>query len=321
MEQALAEHPEKPPVQDISKLKSHSELVETVANMLKTVKTDEELDAQKTFFKECLLCAKQLKGGLDKSTSDVMSHLKSVEKQNTRRQELEARQKMKEELGQAERAAKAKATAVMKKDPDARLIYQLDVSKLLTVTEFTKVDEVQDWSQPWLIKGSKEAEEYCTQLTVAKQLTGFGGQYKRGQDYATSGRSSSPMPVTCKSETDAFFSLRLPKGMLDISDIPQGPGFMNTSFMWGFAPDMKWVGLAPTAAALTRVVAMGEARLRVESRQSFACHYCCVGRLCACFACCALFLGTRRSGLSCSSSQPCWPRQATPATWTSSSPT
>jgi hypothetical protein len=70
------------------------------------------------------------------------------------------------------------------------------------------------------------------------------------------------MPVSCKSETDTFFSRHSPKGMLDISDIPQGPGFMNTSFIWGFAPDMKWVGLAPTAAALTRIVAMGEALRR-----------------------------------------------------------
>ena len=155
-----------------------------------------------------------------------------------------------------------KAEAVVKKEPDAKPIYQVDVSKLPLPSAVKDIGEVTDCSLPWLAASSKEVEDCCTQMNVAKPLAAFGDQYKRGQDYTTAGRSSCPLPSNCKREADAFFKTHSPEDVMDISDIPQGPGFMSTSFKWGFAPDMKWVGLAPTAAALIRSVCVGEARQR-----------------------------------------------------------
>lgn len=136
---------------------------------------------------------------ISKAVVDVKSHL------GTRR--AEASRAVKRKVDDAEKSAikkareEATATAqAIKKQKDAqevKPIFQAEFVGIKTMAEVSGDQVVPNWSQPFVRVKSEGGDLWAGELKVQKALTAFGGQYKRTEEAAGTGRAQyrSTMPL------------------------------------------------------------------------------------------------------------------------------
>lgn len=257
---ALALNADKPPVQNPEDLLPHSSLNE-FANTVLDATSIEAVNDMKVKWKTWFQCARQLKIGLDKSNHDVNSHVTLIEKNKQKLADREAKNKLKEQSREQQAQAKVKMEKVTQKETKDEPIYKVSMDVLPQIAVFQDAQGDDLWGFPWVSRRCEVVEAWAQTEAVAKQFPVFGGIYKKGADYIESGRSSALMPASTKEECNALWKDYIPNNVMDISDIAGGPSFMANSFLYGFAPDMKWVGFTPSSSAIVRVLTMGQVPL------------------------------------------------------------
>lgn len=114
-----------------------------------------------------------------------------------------------------------------------------------------------NWAMPFVRRKSEAADLWAGDPQVQKALTTFGGEYKKG---VSGDRAQFPFEDTDsiqRMNTMVDSENMRPPMVADIKDVSGGMSFQDSSWMFGYTPQMKWVGLAPNCAAIQRWLALG----------------------------------------------------------------
>lgn len=153
----------------------------------------------------------------------------------------------------------ARTAAVLAKVPKMRVVS----------SELEALKNVETWEAPWVREGENVLALWANDKKVCKTLSAFGSQYSKLNDCRSTGRTQYPLQVgKGKEETEATLSQYLHPSICDLSAVAGGPAFMKAMWMFGFAPDMKACGMAPSCSATYRILNAGATHLLIVDTDS-----------------------------------------------------
>lgn len=201
---------------------------------------------------------------ISKAVADVKSRLGTRRAEASRAIKRKADDAEKSAIKKAREEATATAQAIKKqKQKDAqevKSIFQAEFVGIKTMAEVSGDQVVPNRPQPFVRVKSEGGDLWAEELKVQKALTAFGGQYKRTEEAAGTGRTQHPFDdATGLTETMKMVETQnmSPPKLADLSKVAGGASFQESAWMFGYTPEMKFAGLGPTCAAIQRWLTLG----------------------------------------------------------------
>ncbi|CAE7366353.1 unnamed protein product [Symbiodinium sp. KB8] len=129
------------------------------------------------------------------------------------------------------------------------------------MTELSSLESIGNHiDEPWVLRSSSAVATWKNLDVVAVRLSEFASLYKKGAGFKAEQRAQAIIAAKQgKEETSSMFAKFIPSDkMLDIEAVPGGTDFMANVWHFGYAPKLAGCWLAPNAAAMCRVLVMGQ---------------------------------------------------------------
>lgn len=199
---------------------------------------------------------------LGKICDDIQTHIKTRQREITRRQQREAQEQRTQQLRHVREEAKKAADAIKAKSKPAEIeavIFNVDLAAIDPVHVVKGTWENPDWSQPVCIQDIESLTLLLGTRGVQNALVSWAAQYGKTNPAKQTGRAQFPLQTKFgKEEITAFFEEHGPQNQVDIAKVEGGKVFMESVWLVGYTSSMQWCGLAPNASAFARIMALGE---------------------------------------------------------------
>ena len=232
-------------VREIQKISNAKDVAEHQTKIMKTLLPTVEL-----FLK-----------GVFKVITDVANYIKQKEKNQQR---AEAKKKKEEDQADIERAKEAARTAAAKVkmfNKQAHKIFGLKESMWIPVHERqgANFDVDGHLDSPWVLRKSDAAKTWRNLPEASLKLSEFGGSYRKAPSCKQDNRAMAPvLSKHGKEEAESMIKSVFPATKnLNMTSLKEASNFENNMWYWGFDSKLSGGFLAPNAAAMLRVVAMG----------------------------------------------------------------
>ena len=138
-------------------------------------------------------------------------------------------------------------------------MYSLDLRAVPTVVEVKDKMESDNWAEPVLFKNLAPVTLLLAETPLQNALDSWARQYKKAADTKENSRGQYPLQLKAGKEAVIdFFSKHGPPNQVDNSGVNGGPVFMQTCWLYGYLPEMKFCGMAPNSAPLCKLMVLGE---------------------------------------------------------------
>lgn len=229
----------------------------------------DELEEYMAKWDSALKAAGSICSALMQSAQDVTNHWSGVLSKVKRKEKQEASLVQAAQLDKVREEAKRQAEAIKAKHQPVRQpmpsLFVVDVGDLCS-----GVCEVKEppanmtvFEMPFFVPAGscEQIALWLGDATVQKGLTSYAVSYKKSKDLATTGRAQQPLDLKHgKPAADALMEAWKPRSALDISAIDGGASFMSGIWMFGYLPEMKFVGFTPNNCAQAKLMALGEVK-------------------------------------------------------------
>ena len=243
---------------------AHAELTDLMVEML-SLESDgaRRYQAIKSSWEKAIHAVSQMADGTHKSSSDLMGHLSTKERELKRAAVREANAREKEMLDQVKRDAKEQADQIRAKRSTPKEIvikpiYGIDLpeEKVPKMCEL-KAGDVPDYLLPFKCEASEKLHLWVAGPAVQKALNSFGGQYKKSDDFTEKGRSQHPLLSKFGREETAEYMAEILPEVLDIKKIVGGESFMSQYWLYGLDADSRLCSSPPNGAHMVKVLVAG----------------------------------------------------------------
>ena len=113
--------------------------------------------------------------------------------------------------------------------------------------------------EPWVMRSTEQSKTWRNNADASVKLAEFGGAYRKAPSCKNDSRVMAPvLSKNGKEQAASLMAGVFPTNKkLDMSSMKDGQNFDNNMWYWGFDAKMSGGFLAPNAAAMVRVGAMG----------------------------------------------------------------
>ena len=277
VEDLLKNNPEMLPVQEehVQHLQSFSKLQDGIDKVVAAATTVAQMEEAKEAWGAKKLALKSLEKGVNQATKDAKSRKAQQEKEVQRKAQAEQRKKDREQVDafkeQSDQRAKAllagKKGGVSKKGYVACefMFDKMSQSALpegFSLQSFTEVEvgKLPNMSGPWVLKGAAAVavDKWSSNAIVTKTTQAYAVKYKAFPDYLNRGRVSAAFEAKHGHEnTVDMFSGMIPPAK-NMEAFPASQTFQNTTWLAGYSPEMRFVGLQANGALTLKTMAMGQ---------------------------------------------------------------
>lgn len=277
IEVLLKNHPDMLPVQEehVKHLQAFSELHDAIDKNVAAATTVALLEEAKETWGAKKLAVKSLEKGVNQATKDAKSRKAQEEKEMQRKAKAEQKKKDREQVDafkeQSDQRAKAmlaeKKSGVSKKGYVACQFMneKKSVDGLpsgFTIHPFTEVEvgKLPSMSAPWVLSGAAAVavDKWSTNAIVSKTTQSYAVKYKAFPDYLNRGRVSAALEAKHGHEnTVEMFSGMIPPTK-NMQAFPASQSFQNTTWLAGYSPEMRFVGLQANGCLTLKTMAMGQ---------------------------------------------------------------
>ncbi|CAE7254082.1 unnamed protein product [Symbiodinium sp. CCMP2592] len=274
----LKNHPGMLPVQEehVKHLQSFSQLQDGIDKGIGAATTVAQLEEAKEAWGAKKLAMKSLEKGVNQASKDAKARKAQQEKEAQRKAQAEQKKKDREQVDafkeQSDQRAKAllagKKGGISKKGYVGYVACQFMLDKMsqnalpegFSLQSFTEVEigKLPSMSGPWVLKGAAAVDKWSTNPIVSKTTQSYAVKYKAFPDYLNRGRVSAAFEAKHGHEnTVDMFSGMIPP-VKNMEAFPASQTFQNTTWLAGYAPEMRFVGLQANGALTLKTMAMGE---------------------------------------------------------------
>ncbi|CAE7378626.1 unnamed protein product [Symbiodinium sp. CCMP2592] len=252
---------------DVKLVKGDSKLFpkgyfECQAHVMRACKTAQEVNDIQTALMKTHLCTVDLfLKSILKICNDAQSYIKQKKASQDRSEARKKRQQEAEQTLKAKEAAKNAAQKARMFSKQAHPIFGIkeDSWKAFLVHSGENFDVAANVNKPWVMRASAAAKTWRNHSDSSVKLSEFGGAYRKTPSIKVDGRAMAPvLQKQGKEQGEAMMQKFAPTTkLLDLSKLSDGALFQANLWYWGFDNKMSGAFLAPNAASLIRVVAMG----------------------------------------------------------------
>ena len=261
------------PVKDPAVFASSIRPKDLISKASSPFSTVDEFEDAKTGWLQYCSNGSSLATSLSKVAADVMEHMNTKAREIKREAARKEAAERQAALKRVREDAKATADEIRKKgrvqpETENLKILSADWSSVPEVPETVSAAAV-NWAQPWVAKQSDDVKLCLGDVQLQKALGDFAMQCRKIKDQ--SGRHQHALsPGTVKEKADELLKPWLHPNPLDLTGVVDGgEKFMSSSWIYGFATDMTFVGLPPNGAAQVRVHATGTVECLLIDVESF----------------------------------------------------
>jgi hypothetical protein len=257
------------PVTDLKTMYTKAELddfVDKLPGMDSPVKVEDAVDQFKIFKRTFDQYLKAYK----KSALDIKGYLTTKARQAQRETEKTKKDAEKQELAATKAKAREAADIIKKSEQHRGAIFSIPANKWLGIPDVTvgavfSQNAEANMDKPWMIKGSDVVKTWREMPSIILKLSEYGGSYKKigAANMKEDGRTQSLMSAqNGKEETDAVLAKIVPLGcQVDISGMQSGSNFMQSTWMFGYSPDMCGCWPTPNSASMLKLLAHGQVQV------------------------------------------------------------
>lgn len=248
---------------DYSDFITRKAMEKTIDGVLELPGTDAYFQTKSTWAKN-LKALGEMTTSTSKAVADVTSHLGTKKAEEQRAIKRKAGDEEQAAIKRARDEATATAQAIKKqRQQDAnevKPIFTAEFSDIAGIVKISGDEVVPNWSKPFIRDKSEANDLWAGEVNVQKALTAFGGQYKRTDEAAGTGRTQYPFDdATGLEETARMLeaSNMSPPKLVDLSTVAGGKTFQDSAWMFGYTTDMRYSGFGPNCAAMMRWLTLG----------------------------------------------------------------
>ncbi|CAE7807041.1 unnamed protein product [Symbiodinium sp. CCMP2592] len=277
VEDLLKNNPEMLPVQEehVKHLQSFSGLQDGIDKVVAAATTVAQLEEAKEAWGAKKLALKSLEKGVNQATKDAKSRKAQQQKEAQRKAQAEQKKKDREQVDAFKEQSdqRAKALLAEKKGGISKKGYvacQFMFDKMsqnalpdgFSLQSFTEVEvgKLPSMSGPWVLRGAAAVavDKWSTNTIVTKTTQAYAVKYKAFPDYLNRGRVSAAFEAKHGHEnTVDMFSGMVPH-VKNMQAFPASQTFQNTTWLAGYSPEMRFVGLQANGALTLKTMAMGQ---------------------------------------------------------------
>ena len=250
--------------------KSHFRLHDRMLVMVDLIldaSTEAELEKQRLIWRRMVSAMSQLLSSVKASIVSMEKYIKTKEQSKEKAALLQKALVDKEAMAKQKADLAARSKKLAQRTGSQPAVHLFFIKKEMFVEFPTKSLNVLpadfDLDEPCSFNAEGPLEAWLTKPIMQLVLTGFGGRYKKMNNFDKDRKASMTLATKQgKEETEQFFytfTKALEAKSLNISSV--AANFKSTSWIFGLAPDYVSFGLAPTSASVFRLLALGSAHV------------------------------------------------------------
>ena len=216
---------------------------------------------------------KTFEKGLSQAVKDSKANKAQQDKEKARQQKADQKKREQAELDAFRQTNDERAKAIIedKKKALTKPAYKACCSfqemmqkqvfeEGLKVHPFAKVEpgHLADMSKPWVAVDHQSVKVWITDAVMHKTTQSWAIKYKSFTDYVQKGRVAATLePKHGHEQTQSLFRAFVPE-LADMSSISAASTFQQTTWLTGFAPDMRFAGFQSNGCLTAKAGILGD---------------------------------------------------------------
>jgi hypothetical protein len=258
-------------VQDADALLSFRQMSELLDQFL-AIDTQKCLEDTLQMWKKSVEQIKLLVGGINKSSSNLKSHLNSLKKKVEREERKKKRLEEQKEVSEVRSKAKAAAQKVKDQQAEIPALFNVDVQKFIdekSMEPFTELsgDFVSfDVEYPCIFKDQPAIDSWVKTPKIQVCLGNFGGRYKKTDVFTQEGKAQLPLYAKEGKEAsqeflEKFIRSHVSKHEVVSSSAQEFSKILTTLWLYGYSEDFVGVDKTPNGMAMLKVLGHGSMKI------------------------------------------------------------